>query len=173
MIKGEYRGASLGWLVAILVALGVWALIWGPDGDGEVPSEPLTTTIPSGNTDGPLIRASLPYDDGGEDAEVGGVLLLRDGCLVFEYGEDAAFGHLPIIWPGGTSWDAAAEAVVLPDGERVDIGDDVRGGGGYPYADALGWLDADAQQLAAACADSEWDEVARFNNRPDEIRIGS
>ena len=39
MIKGEYRGASLGWLVVILVAVAVWALIWGPgDGSDETPA---------------------------------------------------------------------------------------------------------------------------------------
>ena len=35
MIKGEYRGASLGWLVVVLVLLGGWALIWGPDDGGD------------------------------------------------------------------------------------------------------------------------------------------
>ncbi|MEO0493396.1 MAG: hypothetical protein AAF081_08265 [Actinomycetota bacterium] len=31
MIKGEYKGASLGWLAALLVAVGVWAAFFGPD----------------------------------------------------------------------------------------------------------------------------------------------
>ena len=47
MSPGEYRAASLGSLFVILVALGAWAAIWGPDstGDEESPAESVTTTL--------------------------------------------------------------------------------------------------------------------------------
>ncbi|QDB78593.1 hypothetical protein FE251_03760 [Georgenia wutianyii] len=40
----------------------------------------------------------------------------------------------PVIWPAGTSWQADPAAVVLADGQVVELGTEVRGGGGYlPY----------------------------------------
>ena len=45
MRPGEYRAASLGSLFVIL-ALGAWAAIWGPDSTGdESPAESVTTTL--------------------------------------------------------------------------------------------------------------------------------
>ena len=173
MSPGEYKAASLGSLVVMLVVLGIWAVIWGPDEGGDNDQSPVPAVdepadeAPDGNTDGPLIRASLPYDDLGQEALVGGTLLLREGCLVFEHGDGVEAGYLPIIWPGGTVWDEDTEEVVLPDGARVGIGDEVAGGGGYPYAEELGWLDVDAQALAQRCAESEWNVVARFNNQAE------
>ena len=196
MIKGEYRGASLGWLVAILILLGGWALFWGPDGDDdeESPAAPTTTTPeattttvpttttqapaatttpPAENLDGPVVRASPPYATSGEDAGVGGELLYRDGCLLFEQepGMDVGIYHA-IVWPAGTAWDEEAQAVVLADGRRVAIGDGVIGAGGY-YQPADLDLEPAARDVLTACTRSESGEVAQFNNQADAARPAS
>ena len=169
MKEGEFRALSLGSLAVIVGAIALWAAVWGPDDSPGTDAEGERVDHPAGNLDGPVIRASSPYDHAGDDAEVSGVLVLWNDCVVFERGAGDETTHLPIIWPAGTSWDPSTEEVVLDDGKRVPIGGTVSGGGGYPYASGLHHLDEAAQRQAQACADNEWGEVARFNNNPGEI----
>ena len=183
MKEGEFRALSLGSLALIVGAIALWAAVWGPDDSPGIDGHDESTgaqqdsaqqdSSQQNSVDGPVIRAPFPYDHAGDDAEVGGVLVLWNGCVVFERGVGAEATHMPVIWPAGTSWDPVTEEVVLDDGVRVEIGGTVSGGGGYPYASELGHLDEAGQRLAQSCADNEWSEVARFNNNPGEIdRVG-
>lgn len=93
---------------------------------------------------------------GGQDAEVGGTLTIGSGCVMLD--QD---GNLfPAVWPSGTSVEGTDPLVVeLPSGEQLREGDQVVGGGGYPYADTLDIEDP------GGCL-NEWGEVAMFN--PDD-----
>jgi hypothetical protein len=198
MIKGEYRGASLGWLVVVLVALGVWALVWGPSDDAdEVPAGTTPTTTTTSSTtntssttsttesppgdlsvDGPVVRRSFPYLDEGEDAGIWGTLEMNGGCLVIAYEEheEVEITRFPVVWPAGTAWDAATESVVLATGDLIAIGEELRAGGGYyqPEAlEALGDLSPAAIALLDRYATGEFREVARINNQADAVRPAS
>lgn len=64
----------------------------------------------------------------GMDAQVRGtVALTGSGCVAVDAGDGAEL--VPVLWPRGTTLDAAT--VVLPGGDRLDIGDALDGGGGY------------------------------------------
>lgn len=93
---------------------------------------------------------------GGEDAEVGGTLTTGGGCVML--GQDG--NRFPVVWPSGTSVEATDPLVLeLPSGEPLREGDQVSGGGGYPYADTLDI------EVPDACL-NEWGELAVFN--PDD-----
>lgn len=93
---------------------------------------------------------------GGEDAEVGGTLTTGDGCVML----DQDGNRFPVVWPSGTSVEATDPLVIeLPSGEQLREGDQVNGGGGYPYADTLDI------EVPEACL-NEWGELAVFN--PDD-----
>lgn len=72
-MNGEFRALSLGSLAAILVALAVWAFVWGPDdpADGGL-----------GGADGPVVHHGFPCWTEGDDALIAGALELRGDCLV-------------------------------------------------------------------------------------------
>ena len=163
-MNGEFRALSLGSLAAILVALGVWAVVWGPD-DREV--EPAL-----GTADGPVVRHALPYWDQGDGAEISGVLELQGDCLVIAYAADGDDSVLPLVWPAGTSWDATDSAVVLATDDRISIGESVWGGGAYRSAASIDTVDDAAASLLRTCADNSWSEVAVFNNNRDAARPG-
>lgn len=65
---------------------------------------------------------------GGDDALVTGELIVRDGCVLL--GDDVARAS-PVVWPSGTSIaDDDPLTLRLPSGDRLSIGETVRGGGG-------------------------------------------
>lgn len=37
----------------------------------------------------------------------------------------------PVLWPAGTDWDAPTKSVISPTGDRMPIGSEVMGAGGY------------------------------------------
>lgn len=74
------------------------------------------------------------------------------GCLLV--------GEFPVVWPHGTTWDGDAQAVRLPDGQVVALGDRVSGGGGYPY---LSDLEPEFAEPLADCPTNDYGEVAMFN----------
>ena len=67
-----------------------------------------------------------------------------------------------VVWQPGTTWDAATEQVVLPDGGRAGMGDFVQGGGGYHAVADLGVFGVDDAGIATItpCADRLGPEVA-------------
>lgn len=81
-------------------------------------------------------------------AQVAGQLREREGCLLI--------GGSVVFWPKGTTWDAAAWAVVQSDGSRVVVGERFDGGGGWydpatDFADLLG--SSEAARRLATCVD--------------------
>ena len=86
--------------------------------------------IGGGGLDGPVISHSGRPSLDGQDAEVRGVLQLDEDCLYLAPADiDERY---PVIWPRGTRWNPALQAVSLPNGQTVQIGEEVAGGGGYP-----------------------------------------
>lgn len=67
-----------------------------------------------------------PAGEGSDGAALGGVLELRDGCVIVG-GDD------PIIpvFPNTVSWDVQAESVVYADGTRLAMGERIMLGGGF------------------------------------------
>ena len=161
MSPGEYKAASLGSLVVMLVVLGIWAVIWGPDEGGDNDQSPVPAVdepadeAPDGNTDGPLIRASLPYDDLGQEAFVGSFSKLLVNKL-------AASGRLPPSSGPGERSGTRTQRACCPTG----AGRDRRrgGGGGYPYAEERC---STSTPGARAAVESEWNVVARFSSQAE------
>ena len=175
MITGEYKGASLGTL-AVGLAVAVAAVAWLGFGDDDVdePAPPSTAetvaAFPEGAIDGPVMRHLPPLGEESEAAEIRGTLVLEGDCLLV----DSPWGErYPIVWPAGTTWDPAGEAVVLHSGERLAVGSDIQGGGGYSGASGLSAsLGDEAAALAEMCVEGEFEEVAYLGNTPDAVRPG-
>ncbi len=162
MIKGEYKGASLGTLVVILVALVALAALSGSDNSSGSPRGGLAL-------DGPLVRSTAPLDQHGSDAaEITGVVALVDGCVLLADPFDGR--TTAVVWPNRTQWDAASETIELPNGDVVGIGDEVWGGGGFSRPGADDTVEAEELRRCVRVADSA--EVAGVNASTDGIRAG-
>ncbi|MCB0968575.1 MAG: META domain-containing protein [Ilumatobacter sp.] len=140
-----------------------------PVGLSFVPADGTETTTPDpveptaaghslgGGVDGPVMYAARR--DGGDvmAAEIIGTLELDGECLYTVF--DGI--RYPVLWPYGTTWNAEAKSVVLPDGSTLAMGDEVYGGGGYLYADTIGGFTSDdAIERAALCAEDPYGEIA-------------
>lgn len=98
----------------------------------------------------------------GMAAEVVGVLTAADGCVLLE--QDGT--RYPVVWPSGTSVaDADPLTVELPSGAELELGDRVRGGGGYLSAADVGI------EVPDECL-NEYGEVAVFNPDDDPVAEG-
>lgn len=75
-------------------------------------------------------RAHPSGSNGGMDAIVSGVVEidLDAGCVWLSEPEGARY---PVLWPAGTVAQTDPPAIQLPDGQLVQSGDRVEGGGGY------------------------------------------
>lgn len=177
-MTGEFRALSLGSLAVILVALGAWAAFFGPDaGEDAVDDAEATESGPTADVgtagilieaDGPLIRWVSGPGTEGMAAQMGGPLTLEDGCLSF--GDSNV-----IVWPAGTAWDDHDEVVVLDDGTRVSLGDQVLAGGGAGGMMRDGATDeawAVAERCVADLSDDA-ERVAWLNNFPGEISVAN
>ncbi|TDD66429.1 hypothetical protein E1262_22005 [Jiangella aurantiaca] len=83
----------------------------------------------TGAVDGPVLTSgSAAY--GGYDAQVFGEVVLDGDCMLLD-------GRLPVVWPGGTTWQADPGTVALPGGTRVEPGRAVNGSGGYVGRDQV------------------------------------
>ncbi len=105
--------------------------------------------------DGPVIAVEKPLN-GLPQALIIGTLELRADCLVTD-------GHVLVFADPGTTWDAASQSVVTPDGETFAVGSRVRLGGGYmPLHDAIeDALGARGAERARACLNAVGaDEIA-------------
>jgi hypothetical protein len=106
--------------------------------------------------DGPVFAAGDEGNGVGLTALVAGRLRMEDGCLLL--------AGIPVVWPYETTWDADAEAVVLSDGARAAVGDEVSGGGGYLHVDRLtAQSNGEFTERLRACPTDEWGQVAVFN----------
>jgi hypothetical protein len=86
-------------------------------------------------------------------AHISGTVQRSGDCLVLDRGGD----RVVVVWPSGSRWSADDEVVVLPDGLRVGLGDEVEGSGGHVPA---GWdflnraLGEESAYRAISCAKS-------------------
>jgi hypothetical protein len=98
---------------------------------------------------GPVVTAD-PSGGISETALVSGLLVLDGDCLLLRGDDDVS---VP-VWQSGTTWDSNASEVVLPDGGRVSIGDEVEaGGGGRPGGGLIREVSSlDGRKLAEECA---------------------
>jgi hypothetical protein len=104
------------------------------------------------------MRHLPPFDAASDTAEIHGTLVLEGECLLLMSLQGSRF---PIVWPAGTTWDAEGQAVVLHSGERVVIGSDIEGTGGYADTEQLvDWLGDEVAARADSCVDGDVDEVA-------------
>lgn len=106
---------------------------------------------------------TLGPPSGGMAAEVTGALGAASGCVVLDQDGD----QYPVVWPSGTEVaDTDPLVIELPSAEQLQLGEQVRGGGGYLKADTL---DID---VPAACL-NEYGEVAVFNPDDDPTVVES
>lgn len=87
-------------------------------------------------------------------ALISGTVQRSGGCLVLERDDG---GRTVVVWPPGTRWSADDSVVVLADGLRVGLGDEVEGSGGFVPAGRQGLnrsLGADSADRAIRCAKS-------------------
>lgn len=111
-------------------------------------SEPLAV-----DPNAPAVLISGSGDGAGADALVTGSVTVDDASCV---GLD---GRLA-VWPDGTGWDSANDALRLPNGTLVRVGESVTGGGFYASQEAAQATLADPNQ-AGRC---QWGaEVPVFN----------
>ncbi|MEM9200129.1 MAG: hypothetical protein AAGC53_00635 [Actinomycetota bacterium] len=157
MQAGDYRALSLGSLSAILVALAVWAIVWGPGGGG-----------PAVMLDGPLFVAT---DDGERRDGVAatGVVAFVNGCILLV--EPNAGEVSLVVWHRGTTWDNSSQEIVFTPDRRAGFGDEVRAGGG---AYSVGELDAsgDVKALLEPCSSfTDSGKVTVLSGTPDDLVI--
>lgn len=154
-LRSAFRRRSVA--VTLVLALAVGLL--GSCGGGNGPEPGASNDIVTQRVGGDGLRffvhdALLP--SAGMDAVVTGVLATRDGCVLLELDG----GRFPVVWPHGTSVRGTGPLVIeLPSGERLEVGDEVSGGGGYLDADSVG-IDVPDECL------NEHGEIAVFN--PDD-----
>ena len=137
----------------------------------SVPEETSRAAEPGypGGRDGPVIRHLAPMDgEYGLDAGIRGVLQLEGDCLyVLRVEGDERY---PVVWPAESSWNDEQHAVITPNGDRIEIGAEIDGGGGYFYASELEPLvGPEGAELAMRCVDNTYDEVAVVNNSASAI----
>ena len=114
------------------------------------------------------MRHLPPFDAASNTAEIHGTLVLEGECLLLMSPQGSRF---PTVWPAGTMWDAEGQAVVLHSGERLVIGSDIEGTGGYADTEQLmGSLGDEAAARADSCVDVDTDEVAYLENTPDAVQ---
>ena len=116
------------------------------------PTPPTTAPEPVG--DGPTLTP-VPLrllDAAGRPlAAASGTLLIRDGCVFLGAGLDGRTEA--VVWPAGTTLNAAKDALVLPDGRTLPDGTQIEvGGGSVPYDEALEWAVESPSAAADACA---------------------
>jgi hypothetical protein len=119
--------------------------------------------------DGPVVRHRQPIAIGGEDAALGGTLVLDGDCLYLG-SPDGVGDRYPVVWPSQTTWDAERQSVVLPSGHAVATGESVSGGGGFHGLESVRASSGEeAEALVSDCLDNTIGEIAIINNFPDAI----
>lgn len=147
-------------MVAVLIGCG-----------SDITSTEAAEPAPATGLDGPVLRHLAPSANGGEDAEIRGVIEIEGDCLyIADHGGGERY---PVVWPASTVWGPQAGLVVLPNGDSVGHGDPVYGGGGYWYVDdVVAIAGEDAATRARKCVDNRYGEIAVVNNFADGIAAG-
>lgn len=111
--------------------------------------------------DGPMFTSGSGGGDG-MAALVQGRVTFEGGCLLL--------AENPVVWPQGTQWDGAVDEVVLANGDRVAMGENVTGGGGYLHVKDV-QFDGEGARTASDCA-GPTKEIAFFNPGSEVKRVG-
>lgn len=86
-----------------------------------------------------------------EEASIRGVLMREGACLLLGPPPNVRDPYAePLVWPYGTNWSDADDAVVLPDGTALPVGGWFTASGGWHSADSLrnlGFPDAVAKRV--------------------------
>lgn len=90
-----------------------------------------------GRVEGPLLT-SVGGSGAGMAANVEGRLGYKRDCLLLH--------GMPVVWPEGTDWDSVHRSLRLPNGDVVETGATLTGGGGYMDLEAV--RDIFGQQVA-------------------------
>ncbi|MDE0805659.1 MAG: hypothetical protein OSA99_20345 [Acidimicrobiales bacterium] len=98
--------------------------------------------VESSGGEGALIEGEVEFDE-------------TNNCFLIDTGSS----RLPVVWPGGTTVQADGPIVSLPDGQTVEMGSRVTGGGGYSPSSAVEY------PIPPECQ-SDFDEIAVFNPGP-------
>jgi hypothetical protein len=117
--------------------------------------------VSGGRVDGPVLVSPATSDDVG-DALIVGVLQLdpESGCLLVVGVEGDGY---PAVWPAGTSWRADPPGILLTDGQLVELGSSVGGGGGFYQRDFVERkAGSEVADLAESCAGPSG-EIALFD----------
>ncbi|CAN5238778.1 hypothetical protein BH20GEM2_BH20GEM2_11420 [soil metagenome] len=111
-----------------------------------------------GRVEGPLLT-SVGGSGDGMAAIVQGQLGYKRECLLLD--------GMPIIWPVGTKWDSVRRSLQAPNGDVVEAGASLTGGGGYMDLQAV--RDIFGQQVADAAKQclGQTGEIAVFNPGSD------
>lgn len=114
----------------------------------------------AGTVDGPVLSSPRPalFGGGGMDAIVEGTLAFDGDCLHLIQ-EDVEY---PVVWPAGAAWQPDPPSVVL-DGESIEPGATVSGGGGYLSRGHVEQLAGPQVADAAERCSGSTGEVAFFN----------
>lgn len=140
-VGSVYREMNVGWgrLEASAAAL-LCALLAGC-------GEAATETAPEAGDSLPQRDEVLSADPAGDvaypTAILTGRLTLQDGCL--------ALDGFPTLWPAGSDWDEEEMTVVLADGSRLAVGDQVEVGGGLVPPSVASNYSVTAQEPIDAC----------------------
>ncbi|MCB0989546.1 MAG: hypothetical protein KDB16_01100 [Acidimicrobiales bacterium] len=119
-------------------------------------------------SDGPLLVAARAPDVINA-AGLGGTIEIVDGCVYLTEGP----GRDLVGWPFGTRWDDENQQIVLADGQTIEAGDRILGGGGgYSVLQALEAADASAVALLERCREMLGASVVSGFGRVTSIEAG-
>lgn len=116
---------------------------------GTAPSRP--EADPQGGIVGNVVYAPKSLSVSMEQASIRGVLMREGSCLLLGAPPNVRDPYSePLVWPHGTEWRDADDAVLLPDGTMLRVGAWFTAAGGWHSADSLrdlGFPDAAAGEV--------------------------
>jgi hypothetical protein len=152
--KGKPVAVAVAILVVVLLLVG-W-LVGRGGGQSEVSRGDFTI----------YVHDDALFPRGGMDALIGGVLMVRDGCVVLGgEGVDPDQAE-PVVWPSGTRIsDDDPLTLELPSGAHLEVGQTVNGSGGERDASLLE-VEIDPRCLTAT------NKVTVFNPVGSDVTVG-
>jgi hypothetical protein len=152
------KRVAVGVAVLVVVLLLVGLLVGRGGGQSEVSRGDFTIYVHD--------DALLPR--GGWDALVGGVLVVRDRCVLLGGEGGDPDEAKPVVWPSGTRIsDDDPLTIELPSGAHLEVGQTVSGGGGvFDAASETVEVKIDPRCL------SDTNEVVVFNPDGNDVTVG-
>ena len=122
-----------------------------------------------GGTDGPVITSPRGFvNGGGQDAGIGGEILIGDGCTFLT--NDGGASRKAVVFPAETRWSESDQTIRI-GGDAVGVGRNIQGAGGFNSGEALRINAGDTAfeavsrclELAGDASDAEPAAAAVFN----------